>query len=270
MNRRIEIIAHRGSSKVAPENTRAAVRRGWVEGADAVEVDCRLTRHGEVVVIHDATTQRTTGRRWKVAERSLAELATLDVGRWKGARWAGETIPTLLEIIDLVPTGKRLFIELKDGLEMVAPVARVLDQTDAPHENLVVIARSTDLLSALKSQFPKVAYYLVADFRYRRRGHPRRSIAELIAAAHAASLDGLDLKADGPYDSAAIKLLAEDNLTFHVWTVDRVSQARRLIELGVDGIATNRPGWLREQLQMTTGAIISPTITTCSRTPNPS
>jgi glycerophosphoryl diester phosphodiesterase len=248
MSRQIEIIAHRGASWDAPENTLAAVRRGWAEGADAVEIDCRLTRDGHVVVIHDSTTRRTSGQSWTVAERTLDELKSLDVGRWKGPRWADEQIPALHEVLETIPYGRRLFIELKTGAAIVPRLCRVLAESGVPLGSLVVIARDVDSLVKVKRRLPEVSVYLVADFRERKTGVAKPAVAELIATAHEAHLDGLDLKADGPFDAAAAKLLAEDELTFHVWTVDCAEDARRLIELGADGIATNRPGWLREQL----------------------
>src|SRR6185369_848081 len=88
------LIAHRGASRDAPENTLAAFRLAWQQGADGIEADFRLTRDGRVVCLHDASTGRTAGVDLAVAEASLEELKRLDVGGWKGARWAGERIPT--------------------------------------------------------------------------------------------------------------------------------------------------------------------------------
>lgn len=250
MPRQIEVIAHRGASWDTPENTLAAVRQGWAEGADAVEIDCRLTRDGEIVVIHDSTTRRTAGQCWTVADRTLRELRSLDVGGWKAPQWAGEPIPTLREVVETVPHGRRLFIELKTGPAIVRCLCDVLSESDVVLDSFVVIARVIDSLAEVKRQLPEVSVYLVADFDQDNSAITKPAVAELISKAHAANLDGLDLKSDGPYDEAAVKLLAEDDLTFHVWTVDCAKDARRLIALGVDGIATNRPGWLREQLNL--------------------
>ena len=112
----MDIIAHRGASHEAPENTLASVRLGWAQGADAVEVDVRQSRDGHIVVIHDAHTRRTAGVTRRVRAETLDELRALEVGRWKHRRHAGEKIPTLAEVIETVPPGKRLFVE--------GPVAR--------------------------------------------------------------------------------------------------------------------------------------------------
>src|SRR5262249_52335116 len=113
----MDIIAHRGASLDAPENTLASARLGWEQGADAVEVDVRQSRDGHIVVIHDAHTRRTARVRKRVRAHSLAELRALDVGRWKHRHFAGERIPTLNEVIETVPPGKRLFVEIKSGPE---------------------------------------------------------------------------------------------------------------------------------------------------------
>src|SRR3954447_14069494 len=104
----IEIIGHRGASHDAPENTLASFRLGWAQGADANELDIRLTRDAQVVVFHDVTTRRITGLDLPVAAQTLAQLQALDAGGWKDAAWAGEKIPALADVFATVPEGKRL------------------------------------------------------------------------------------------------------------------------------------------------------------------
>ena len=97
----MDIIAHRGASHDAPENTLASVRLGWAQEADAVEVDVRQSRDGHIVVIHDAHTRRTARVKRLVRAQTLDELRALDVGRWKHPRYAGEKVPTLAETIEI-------------------------------------------------------------------------------------------------------------------------------------------------------------------------
>ena len=118
------LIAHRGESLDAPENPLSAITLAWQRGADAVEVDVQLTGDGHVVVMHDPDTRRLTGRRVTVGRATLAELKSLDVGRHKGEKWANERIPELSEVLETVPEGRCLFIELKSPREIVAPLAR--------------------------------------------------------------------------------------------------------------------------------------------------
>src|SRR5438445_6957075 len=109
----MEIIAHRGASYDAPENTLASVKLAWEQKADAVEIDVHLSKDGSIVVIHDANTSKVAGVRKRVSDQTLAELKGLDVGRWKGPKWASERIATLDEVLATVPERKRLFIEIK-------------------------------------------------------------------------------------------------------------------------------------------------------------
>ena len=109
----VEIIAHRGASHIAPENTVVSANAAWENGADAVEVDIYLSADGKIMVIHDSTTKRTTGSDYKVGETDSGILRSLDAGSWKGTEFAGEKIPFLEEIIETVPRGKRLYVEIK-------------------------------------------------------------------------------------------------------------------------------------------------------------
>src|SRR5581483_7816129 len=101
--KRVEIIAHRGAGSryvqpdTPPENTLPAFHYAWKSGADAAECDVQLSSDGELVVIHDRTTRRTTGVRWAVRSRTFAELRRLDAGSWKHDRFAGVRLPSLEE-----------------------------------------------------------------------------------------------------------------------------------------------------------------------------
>ncbi|MCA9017815.1 MAG: glycerophosphodiester phosphodiesterase, partial [Planctomycetaceae bacterium] len=115
----VEIIGHRGASYDAPENTLASVNLAWQRNADAVEIDIYLTKDGKIVAYHDKTTKRIGGRDQAVNEQTLAELQTLDVGAWKNEKYKEERIPTLTQILKAIPAGKRLFIEIKCGPEVL-------------------------------------------------------------------------------------------------------------------------------------------------------
>jgi glycerophosphoryl diester phosphodiesterase len=122
----VEIIAHRGASYDAPENTLTAVQLGWQQQADGVEIDIKLSKDGHIVAFHDHGTARTTGANHTLAELTLAELRDLDAGSWKNARFAGERIPALEEILAIIPPGKRLFIEIKAGPDIVPELKRCI------------------------------------------------------------------------------------------------------------------------------------------------
>ena len=112
----VEIIAHCGSSYTAPENTMASVMLGWEEEAD-VEVDIRMSKNNRIVVIHDSSTKRTAGVDLEVSETTSHHLRQLDVGSFKSGEFAGEPIPFLEDIIETIPPGRKLYIEIKSGPE---------------------------------------------------------------------------------------------------------------------------------------------------------
>ncbi|HEY6168558.1 MAG TPA: glycerophosphodiester phosphodiesterase [Verrucomicrobiae bacterium] len=247
---RLEIIAHRGASQDAPENTRASVNLAWEQGADAVEVDVQLSKDGRLVVIHDTDTGRTAGRRKRVGQQTLAELRALDAGGWKGAQWTGERIPTLAEVLDLIPDGKRLLVEIKCGPECLAEFARVLRASGKRATQIVPIGFSLETMRLFKQRLPGTSVLWVAKFsRSWKTGRWIPKPDDLIRRATTAGVDGLDVSARGPITAATVARVHAAGLGLYVWTVDSAAKARQLAAAGVDGIATNRPQWLREQLR---------------------
>ncbi len=247
----VEIIGHRGASYLAPENTAAAVRLAFELGADAAEIDVYLSSDGRIVVLHDETTERTTNRDWVVARHTLAELRTLDAGSWKHAKYAGERLPTLAEMLAAVPEGKRIFIEIKCGAEILPELRRMLLATDKRPEETVLIDFNFDTIVAAKRLMPdRPAYWLHGtspkrDKQTGRLGDPPGKLAERCLQA---GLDGLNIAHDSRIDRALLDFVHDSGMKLYVWTVNSPDDARRLIDLRIDGITTDRPGWLREQL----------------------
>lgn len=242
-----QIIAHRGASFDAPENTLPAIRLAWDQGADAVEVDVHLSRDGQVAVIHDANTRKTAGFNRRVCNQTWAELQKLDAGSWKHRKWAGTCIPTLDQVLATVPKGKRLFVEVKCGDDFIKAAASSLKNRSA--KELVVIGFSLPTMQKIKATFPELEVCWIVEFKRNlrtARWSPKPSDA--IAQARAAGLDGIDAGANGPITSEFVRHTKAEGLNVYIWTVDSVRLARRLIAAGVDGITTNRPGWLRSQL----------------------
>lgn len=246
----VDIIAHRGASHDAPENTLAAFKLGWQQRADAVELDIWLTKDGKIVVCHDADTKRTTGTAAKIPESNLAALRALDAGSWKDPKWKGELLPTLDEALALIPDGKRLVIEIKCGVEVLPELDRVLKASGKPASQLVIISFSYPVCADAKKLFPKIPVLFLSSFKQdKATGAWTPTPASLIAKAKAAHLDGLNLAFKGPLDAAFVQQTHAAGLKFYVWTVDDAEVAKKLLAAGADGITTNRPEWLREQLR---------------------
>jgi glycerophosphoryl diester phosphodiesterase len=246
----VEIIAHRGASHDAPENTLAAIRLAWQQEADAVEVDVQLSKDGKLVVIHDDNTKRSGRFARKVNAQTLDELRKLDVGRWKGKQWAGEKIPTLATVLATVPDGKRLFVEFKCGPDGIPEFKRTAKDAGKRAGPMVAIGFSCETMRQLKAEMPGLEVCWISKFRrHWRTGRWSPAAEELIAAAQEIGVDGLDLDARSPVNSALVEKIRAAGLKIYVWTVDSPAKAAKLAAAGVDGVTTNRPGWLRAKLE---------------------
>jgi glycerophosphoryl diester phosphodiesterase len=240
----VEIVAHRGASHDAPENTLAAVKLAWERDADGVEIDVMLSKDRQVVVFHDKDTKRLAGVPGKVVDQTAAELARHDVGRWKDAKWTGERIPSLGPVLATIPAGKRMFVELKTGPEIVPLLEPFIAAAGKRPEQIVFISFNLESCAAVKRAFPDHEVAYISRFR---KG--KEKIATLIREAKSARADALDQDGNGAVGKAEGDAIRAAGLKFYVWTIDDPGRARELIAAGVDSITTNRPQWLRERLR---------------------
>jgi glycerophosphoryl diester phosphodiesterase len=244
----IEIIAHRGASHLAPENTVAAAQLAWAKGADAVEVDVHLSQDGRVMVIHDGTTEHTAGEDLEVAATSSARLRRLDVGSSKDAAFAGERIPFLEEIIATVPPGRKLFVEIKCGQEVLSPLENVIEAS-GKREQIVIIGFGLETVRAAKRLMPDIpTYWLVGTKKEEETEEWIPHDPKVIEEVTSSGLDGLNVHWAGVTPTFANRVCTT-GIGLYVWTVNEPPEAKRLARLGVNGITTDRPGWLRTQLQ---------------------
>jgi glycerophosphoryl diester phosphodiesterase len=244
------IVAHRGASRDAPENTIAAFELAWRQGADAIEGDFRLTKDNRIVCIHDSTTKRTAGANLVVAKSTLAELRKLDVGKWRGAKWAGQRISTIEEVLAIVPTGKQILIEIKCGPEIIDVLKKVLDSSRLSRQQIIFISFDAKVIAEAKKQLPKhKAFWLTAFRKDKKTGSWTPSPQNVLTTLKKIGADGLDCQAaPAAVDRSFVSALRNRGLELHVWTVDDVKTARYFQELGAGSITTNRPAWLRGQL----------------------
>jgi glycerophosphoryl diester phosphodiesterase len=243
---KVEIIGHRGASYDAPENTVAAFKLSWAQKADASELDIFLSKDGKIVCIHDKDTKRVAGVDKKVADQTLAELRMLDAGKWQGARFAGEKIPTLEEMLATTPEGKRVFVEVKTGPEILPELDRVLRASRLKAEQTPIISFNAKVIAEVKRVRPDLAAYWIVNMKPKDKEPP--TLDALIAKAKSINADGLDLSVAPVLDKPFADKIRAAGLKLYVWTVNDVAVARRMVALGVDGITTDRPGWLRDQL----------------------
>lgn len=244
MKKAVAIVAHRGASWEAPENTVESARLGWTEGADAVEIDVHLTRDGEVVAIHDPTLMRTTGKDARVDELTLADIRRLDAGVWKGAAWRGVRVPALSEVLATVPAGKRLFIELKAAEGLVPAMRRVIEGAPVAASQVVLISFELGALAEARRALPECKALLLADTPEAAPDKRDGLIAHCLREGFA----GLGVSSGWPVDAALMEGLGADGLELNVWTVNDAKRAQELVAAGVTSITTDRPGWLRVKL----------------------
>ncbi len=247
---RPEIIAHRGASYDAPENSLSSVKLAWARNADAVEIDIYLARDKKIVVYHDKTTERIGGRNKAVGAQTLAELRQLDIGAWKGAQFAGERIPTLQQVLHTVPRGKRLFIEVKAGVEIVPHLIQAIRDWKQAETSAVVIAFSIDVCKAVKKELPQVPVYWLIGFKQdKNSGEWSPPLADVLRQAKACGFEGIDVNDTRLLDRDFVESVHGAGLELYVWTVNDPRRAGRLAVFGVDGITTDRPAWLKRNMQ---------------------
>jgi glycerophosphoryl diester phosphodiesterase len=264
------LIAHRGGSALAPENTLAAFRRAlhWWR-ADVLEIDVQPTRDGECVVIHDPTVDRTTDGRGPVADRTLAELQALDAGyRFTPDgvsfpfRDTGVRLSTLREVLTELPDA-RVNVEVKDGRAQAA-VLRTLDELGAHHRVLVAAgdARNRSLFAHYPGPTSAGAQDLYAFFALHLL-HATRFYRPPVDAFQMPERSGSRQILSPRW----IREAHAHNVAIHVWTVDEEADMRRLVEWGVDGIISDRPDRLARVLNALTGRPLPPGVPTKEMAP---
>jgi glycerophosphoryl diester phosphodiesterase len=240
------IIAHRGASRDAPENTLAAFRLAWVQRADGIEGDFRITRDGRLVACHDPTTRRTGGHPLVVASSTLASLKTVDIGRWKARRWAGERIPTVDEVLDELPPGRLFYVELYEPAA-VALLRRALRRSRAEAEAVRVISFDpATVRAATHGPHPLRALWILA--RRRAGWHCTPSGAEVAGMLRRLHAEGVDVRVTPGLDAPFARAVLEAGFSLHVWTVNHARAAARCVRLGASSLTTDRPGALRAAL----------------------
>ncbi len=243
------IIAHRGSSAYAPENTLAAFQLAAEQEADAIELDVDLTRDGHVIVMHDATIDRTTDGHGRVADLTLDEIRRADAGAWKDAAFTGERVPRLEEVFEAV--GQRLLInvEIKDmsllGTGVEAQVAALIEKYDLLDR---VILSSFNPLALRRAKY--VNPHLTCGLLYA----PDQPIF-LREAWLAPLIPGLNAR--HPHHAQVNKTMVDQfhaqGLVVNVWTVNQAGTVRAMVQAGVDGLIGDDPVLIRETLEPSSG-----------------
>jgi glycerophosphoryl diester phosphodiesterase len=240
----IELIGHRGSSYEAPENTISAANLAWAEKADGIEIDVRMTSDGYIVVIHDETTIRTSRKKIAVSKSTLEQLKKIDFGIYKGRRWSGERIVTLEEMLSVTPPNKKLIIEFKCHYSFVSKLREVLESTGRM-DDVCLSSFDINTLKVARNEMSNLNLNWLHDLD----ALDNYLIDWVITKSKQEKFNGL-MFSDVAIDENLIAQIKAADLKIYAWTVNSVNVARRLSSWGIDGIITDRPGWMRDQLKI--------------------
>jgi glycerophosphoryl diester phosphodiesterase len=222
------LAGHRGAMAVAPENTIGSFRRAIADGANEIEFDIRASADGIAVVMHDAEVDRTTSGTGPVAELTFAEIRALDAG-------GGAVVPTLDEVLDELSetAGVSLQIEVK-AAEVIGALGTAVRSRPALPERITVTSFHADLLEQVAKELPDIALGLISGTATE---DTLEQAVELDAARALVGWTGLD--------QGYVNRAHAGGLALCVWPVATAEQLRAGIELGVDGITTNDPAFVR-------------------------
>jgi glycerophosphoryl diester phosphodiesterase len=234
------IIGHRGAAGVAPENTLASFKEAVRLGSDWIEFDVRLSSDGVPVIVHDSTLKRTTNGRGPVRARSLAELRKLDAGSWFDPRFSSEKMPTLDEVLKL-GARVRLNIEIKARSAPASEAARAVwsrVRQAGLEDRVLVTCFDLRVLRALRDldSEARLAFPWQAGLR-----DPIRRATTLKCRMMLFDVGGLSEK--------KVRRCREVGLEVWVYTVNEPDEMRRVLDLGIDGLITDRPDLLARMVR---------------------
>ena len=247
----VQVIAHRGFSGKYPENTVLAVRKAAKLGVDYIEIDVHQSADGRVIVIHDATVDRTTNGSGRVSELTADEIQQLDAGSWKSDAFKGEKIPLLEDILPFISADIKLLLEVKKGRKLYEGIEQtILDilQEHGVKEHVVIQSFYTDVLknfARLDPDLPlhKLGVYQSPAFPFYIDHRPGVGRMHRISDVEQLNLYHKFL------NRRILRRISNKNLSVYTWTVNEPEDMIKMINLGVDGIITDYPDVLQNVLK---------------------
>jgi len=258
---RTRVIAHRGFSSAAPENTIAAVRAAIEIQADMVEIDVTLTSDGHIVIIHDETLDRTTNGSGKVSAFNRAELQLLDAGSWFAPNYAGERIPSLDAVLDEVDGWILLNVEIKsEAVErgIVAKVASAIRRRGMV-DQVVVSSFSPTALQQMHSEAPEIRTAVLYNTKFHKGQDAVEIVTDLGASVFNIKRQRLTKK--------MLRRCRDQEIPIGIYTVNDPRRLRRLVKKGINAIFTDHPDRLLEVLNPTATAAPAPAPVPAAATP---
>lgn len=237
------IIAHRGSSGHAPENTLAAFKLAVDQKADMIELDVHLSKDGELIVSHDDFINRTTNGKGQISEMTVSEIKKYDAGLWYHEEFQGERIPLLDEVFDLVPNNIKINVEIKNIPSFYENIEKkLLDLLVKRNRMDSVVVSSFDhqVLNRLKHLEPMIKIGLLY-------------YSSLVSHSKYTAIFDVPVYSLHPYYGAIQKSdvteALKTGLEIYPWTVNVIEEMEKLIQYGVTGIITNYPDKMTQLLK---------------------
>jgi glycerophosphoryl diester phosphodiesterase len=221
--------AHRGDSKVAPENTIPAFVSAVEKGAHMIEFDVALTRDGRLVIMHDGTVDRTTNGKGKVADLTFDEIRALDAGSWFSEKFAGTKVPTLEEALEVIPPSIICNVHLKGGATAGDLTARAIRRMNRVGQ--CVLACEGDAARAARAAVPDIRICNMD-----RQGNDHMAYAKATVAQHA---QFIQLRNAEEGRKEAIDLCRVNGITVNYFRAEDPAKIRRLVQDGVNYILTD-------------------------------
>jgi len=243
----MKFIAHRGESKIAPENTMASFKLAWEYDAVGIEGDFYALTDGRVACMHDQNAKRTTGVDVDITTIDYAKLRELDAGSWKAPEWRGEKVPLLDDIFAGLPTSCQIYVEVKDASNKI--VERINDlaaKYKIRNSQIVIISFTAEAVKRASEVMPDCKRLLLTGLEYSPENGFTPSVNDLLASLRDIHADGVDCYCHPELTREYIKQVQDAGFEFHVWTVNDVVKAQRMIDFGVDSITTDCANELRK------------------------
>jgi glycerophosphoryl diester phosphodiesterase len=214
-NSKTIVVAHRGASADAPENTIASFNSAWEQGADVIEGDFQLTSDGHIVCVHDQDTLRVSGTRLVVKESTLEELSQLDIGRYFHDKSFDEKIPTIQQVFATIPNNKQILVELKCGVEILPVLMRQIQLSNLDLSQIGIIAFNQEVIKQCKLLEPRLITLWLNDY------NEINDINFIVSTL-------IDIKADGllSNNTTSEQLRNEvikQGLIYNIWASDDIS-----------------------------------------------
>ena len=246
------LISHRGESYDAPENTLPAYQMA-VDRGFGFECDLYLSKDKRVFSFHDTNLKRTTGKDLKCEDASWEDvLSKLDAGAWKGEKWKGVRPALLEEILPLARKGRKIYVEIKSGPEIVPYIKEIFaKQSVANPDTALFICFNADVCAALNEQMPEYKVYWLCSAKINHgKDKPRtpRTAASIVKTLKKIGADGVDISFDpSVVTEDFVKEIKSAGFEFHVWTIDKLDTALLAFRRGAMTVTTNRSKGLLDE-----------------------